>query len=292
MTRDRKRNREPAPPRPFRADGRPLACAVTPIGSLTPRRVADLLAAGVDFVQLRDRAASDRTFERFLAQMHAEFPESLRRVLVNDRLAPALRYPVAGVHLPETGLPVEAARALGTLRGRSWLVGRSVHDAAGAVRAEAAGADYVLLGPVRPTGAKRRELPPGELAAACRDCSVPVWAVGGLDPGTLDAIRGSGVRGVAAIRALADPERSAAFVAALESLDDSLDRSFGESFGPAFGESFGPAFGPTFEEAAAEPARSSLSPGTRDTPETDSGGSAVRPAGTTGGRPAPARPPW
>ena len=268
MTRDR----EPAPPRPFRADGRPLACAVTPIGSLTPRRVADLLAAGVDFVQLRDRAATDRAFERFLAQMHAEFPRSLRRVLVNDRVAPALRYPVAGVHLPETGLPVEEARALGDLRGRRWLVGRSVHDAAGAVRAAAAGADYVLLGPVRPTGAKRRALPPGELAAACRDCPVPVWAVGGLAPGTLGAVRGSGVRGVAAIRALADPERSAAFVAALKSLD------------PSFDESLGPV--------AGAPARPSPSPGTRGAPGTDSGGSVAPSAGTAGGRPAPARPPW
>ena len=272
MTHDR----EPAPPRPFRADGRPLACAVTPIGSLTPRRVADLLAAGVDFVQLRDRAATDRAFERFLAQMHAEFPRSLRRVLVNDRIAPALRYPVAGVHLPETGLPVAEARALGDLRGRRWLVGRSVHDAAGAVRAAAAGADYVLLGPVRPTGAKRRALSPGELAAACRDCPVPVWAVGGLAPGTLGEVRGSGVRGVAAIRALADPERSAAFVGALKSLDRPFDRSCDESFGPA----------------AGAPARPAPAPGTRGAPGTDSRGSVVPSAGTAGGRPAPARPPW
>lgn len=210
-------DRGPAPPRPFRADGRLLVCAVTPIGSLTPTRLADLLAAGVDFVQLRDRTASDRAFEGFLAQVDAEFPKALRRVLVNDRVALALRYPIAGVHLPETGLPVEEARALGDLRGGRWLVGRSVHGAADAVRAAAAGADYVLLGPVRPTGAKRRALPPGELAAAARDCPVPVWAVGGLNPGTLDAVRGTGVRGVAAIRALADPGRSAAFVAALRS---------------------------------------------------------------------------
>lgn len=276
MTHDR----EPAPPRPFRADGRPLACAVTPIGSLTPRRVADLLAAGVDFVQLRDRAATDRAFERFLAQMHAEFPRSLRRVLVNDRVAPALRYPVAGVHLPETGLPVAEARVLGDLRGRRWLVGRSVHDAAGAVRAAAAGADYVLLGPVRPTGAKRRALPPGELAAACRDCPVPVWAVGGLAPGTLGEVRGSGVRGVAAIRALADPERSAAFVAALESLDRPLDRPLDRSCD----ESFGPA--------AGAPARPAPAPVPRGAPGSDSGGSVVPAAETAGGRPAPARPPW
>ena len=260
MTSDRR----PAPPRPYRTDGRPLACAVTPIGSLTPRRLADLLAAGVDFVQLRDRAASDRTFERFLAQLQAEFPRTLRRVLVNDRVAPALSYPVAGVHLPETGLPVAAARALADRRGRRWLVGRSVHDAAGALCAEADGADYVLLGPVLPTGAKRQALPPGELAAAGRGCSVPVWAVGGLTPETLDSVRGSGVRGVAAIRALADPERSAGFVAALESLD----------------------------RTAAEPARSPVSPETLAAPGADSRGSGVPAPGTIRGRPAPARPPW
>ena len=224
---------------PRRPDGRLAACAVTAIGSLTPRRLGDLLRAGCDFVQLRDRPASDRRFDEFLARVGEEAPEAVPRLLVNDRPALALAYPVAGVHLPEAGLRVRDAVELRERSGRRFLVGRSAHGPEAAAEAEAEGADYVVLGPVFPTGAKPRPLAPGALRETLERCSLPVWAVGGLDPETLGGLRlpessgGARWAGAAAVRALADPLRAAAFVAALDRLRGLPPRRNAAPFGTA-----------------------------------------------------------
>lgn len=193
------------------APDRVVCCAIAPIRGLTPGRLLALGGLGVDFFQLRDREASDREFERFLDRLGAEAPEALRRVLVNDRLALAASFPVAGVHLPEAGLPVTAVRSRFLRDG--LLVGRSVHGVSAAVEAAEAGSDYLILGPVMATGGKR-PLPAGTLREACRRVAIPVWAVGGLTANNLGALRGSGISGLAAIRAFADSGAAGAFVEA------------------------------------------------------------------------------
>ncbi len=170
----------------------------------------------MDFFQLRDRAATDREFEGFLERLSERAPEILPRVLVNDRLALAATFPVAGVHLPESGLPAAAVRER-LPRGR-LLVGRSVHSLRGAVRAARDGSDYLILGPFAPTSdpvtGPKTPLPRrvfGDVAAAV---TIPVWAIGGLRAETIPGLRGLGLSGFAAIRGLASPDRAASTLAA------------------------------------------------------------------------------
>jgi thiamine-phosphate diphosphorylase len=120
-------------------------------------------------------------------------------VVVSSRVDLALALGI-GVHLPEGDLPVSAARRL---LPRS-LIGRSVHDAQGALVAAREGADYLVLGPVFPTpthpgapalGVERFQ----EIAAAV---PIPVLAIGGVDPERAAALGGAGY---AAIRAFAKP---------------------------------------------------------------------------------------
>ena len=188
--------------------GRPVTCAITALAETSPAQLAALSRLGVDFVQLRDRNASDRDFERFLDHLARDTPEVLPRVLVNDRLGLAATFPVAGVHLPESGLPVGSVRRRfgGRLR-----VGRSVHSANAAARAAEAGADYLILGAAAPTGDKRPQSP-GVFAEAVRRSPTPVWAVGGLNPSTLRVLTGSGISGVAAIRSFSELRGARAFL--------------------------------------------------------------------------------
>lgn len=137
----------------------------------------------------------------------AELAEEARRlaatspvpVVVSGRADLALAFGF-GVHLPERGLPVSAARRL--LPGS--LIGCSVHDQQGALAAARGGADYLLLGPVFPTpthpGAPA--LGAGRFRTIAAQIPVPVLAIGGMDAERAAALGGAGY---AAIRAFATP---------------------------------------------------------------------------------------
>ncbi len=156
----------------------------------------------MDWIQLRDRRASDRAMETFLLRIEEAAPQALPRLFLNDRLPLAATFPVAGLHLPEAGLPVDRVRR----EFPDLRIGRSAHSLRSARESADLGADLVILGPAFPTGAKRNPLAPGVLGAAAREVGVPVWAIGGIAPDNVAQVVASGVAGIAAIRSLRDPE--------------------------------------------------------------------------------------
>lgn len=122
-------------------------------------------------------------------------------VLVSSRVDVALAAGADGAHLPEHDLPVEAARRLVPDR----LLGRSVHDVEAARDAAAAGADYLIFGPVFATPAHPGAQPVGldalqEVASAVE---VPVLAIGGVDASRLSDCLAAGAAGYAAVRPFA-----------------------------------------------------------------------------------------
>jgi len=134
------------------------------------------------------------------------------RLFVNDRLdiALALGERVTGVQLPAGGLPVAAARRLSP----RWLIGRSVHSLEEAEAARAAGADYLVVGPVFAT-ATHPDRPPLGIDLLRQITTVrttPVIAIGGVTPARVRELKDAGVYGVAAIRSLWDAPDPAAAV--------------------------------------------------------------------------------
>lgn len=123
------------------------------------------------------------------------------QVMVNDRLDIAMAVNANGVQLGERSLPVLAARRL---LGTTKLIGRSVHDVAGAKQAVADGADYLLAGHVFDTESKQGE--PGRglewLNEICMSVAVPVVAIGGINLERIDDVMEAGVWGVAVGREL------------------------------------------------------------------------------------------
>lgn len=183
-------------------------------GSGDPARVAALgqaaAAGGAWAFQIREPALGGRALARLVA--HLSVPPL--RVVVNDRVDAALAAGAFGVQLGERSLAVSRVRALvgGRLR-----IGRSVHDASGAARASADGADWLLFGHVFPTASKPGRAPAGRagLESACRAATCPVLAIGGITAATAGAAIAAGARGVAVIGAVAAAPDPAAAVTAL-----------------------------------------------------------------------------
>ncbi|MFN8592334.1 MAG: sulfur carrier protein ThiS [Thermomicrobiales bacterium] len=183
--------------------------------------IAAAAAGGVDGVYLRDVALSPTELGSLVAEIRARGGPALT-VLVNGGPGVAL-VAGAGLHLRERDMGASAARSA---LGEAALIGRAVHDTAGA-RA-AAGADYLLAGHVYPSASKPGQPPLGlaGLAAIVAAAPCPVLAIGGITPERVAAVIATGAAGIAVIGAIAeadDPRRAAS------NLRAALDRALCES---------------------------------------------------------------
>jgi thiamine-phosphate diphosphorylase len=120
-------------------------------------------------------------------------------VLIRGRADLALAAGAAGVNLPEADLDLAGARSL---LGPDRLLGRSVHSVRAASEAAAAGADFVLFGPVFATPTHRGVAGLGltALSEAVRAAAIPVLAIGGIDAERGEECLQAGAGGYAAIR--------------------------------------------------------------------------------------------
>jgi len=160
------------------------------------------LAAGVRAVQLREKDLPARDLYRLALEVRELTRRHGARLLVNDRIDVALAVEADGVHLPTHGLPVAEARRL---LGPNRLLGVSTHSPAEAPRAQAEGADFLVLGPIFDTPSKRpfgSPLGPGILRAARTEVAIPLFAIGGITAANAPEVLAAGADGVAVISAL------------------------------------------------------------------------------------------
>ncbi len=181
-----------------------------PAGGLVSA-VTAALVGGVRAVQLREKDLGDRK----LFELGEALRECTRQagavLLINDRADMAVAVEADGVHLTRASYSVGAARRL---VGQTAIIGVSTHSAAEAREADAAGADFVTLGPIYETASKRRYGPPlglGPLEEAVQSVGIPILAIGGIQLPTASAVLRAGAAGVALISGiLAAPDVGAA----------------------------------------------------------------------------------
>lgn len=156
--------------------------------------------AGVDLIQLREKDLASRELLQ-LAKSAVEISRRTNtRTSVNDRLDIALATGAHGVHLGGQSAPPEAVRRH---VDKDFLVGVSCHSMEDALKAEAGGADYLLLGPIFDTPSKRRYGPPlglNKLSEAAKRIKIPLLALGGITVGRVRLCLDAGATGIAAIR--------------------------------------------------------------------------------------------
>ena len=215
----------------------PLLCYVTDRRSLVAaepgevrdillRKVAAAAAAGVDWIQIREKDLSARECSALtrgvlhgIANSVADV-QARARIVVNDRLDVALAVQADGVHLGEKSLWPQEARRLVNYphRGKDFLIGVSCHSLPAAKVAERGGADYIFFGPVFATPAKAAYgAPQGleRLAEVCSTVALPVLAIGGITLENAASCLSAGASGIAAIRLFQDAPDMTAVVRAL-----------------------------------------------------------------------------
>jgi thiamine-phosphate pyrophosphorylase len=165
--------------------------------------LAAVLGAGVNIVQLRMKDASDseivaagRRFARAAADNGALFILNDRPDLVADARAD-------GVHVGQDDVHVDDAREV---VGPDRLVGLSTHSRDQVDAAAGSGVDYIGVGPVHATPTKPGRPAVGlELVRYAADhATVPFFAIGGISPANVAAVRGAGAERVAVVRALTE----------------------------------------------------------------------------------------
>ena len=173
-----------------------------PLASTLIQRVREGVEGGAHVVQVREKESSAKELYTLAQQLrHVTADRAL--LLVNDRIDVALAVGADGVHLPEDGLTVQAARRL---LGEDKLIGCSVHNVASALQCAQAGADFVHVGTLYATDSKPGRAPAGpqlarDVAAAV---DIPVIGVGGISAQNASTVMAAGAHGVAAIGALLD----------------------------------------------------------------------------------------
>ena len=160
------------------------------------RRLELALARGLKLVQVREKALGEKALRDFAARVIGRAHAHGARVLVNGNAQLARDLGADGVHLT-------AAQLNNALqRPDCGLVGASCHDAGEMERAQAAGADLVVLGPVLPTPTHPGAAGLGwaKFAALLTDCPLPVYALGGLMSTDLETAWRHGAHGISMMR--------------------------------------------------------------------------------------------
>lgn len=163
------------------------------------------LEGGVSLVQFRDKGQYSEDERRESCDALKELCH--RRhvpLIVNDDPQLAKRVVADGVHVGRDDPSPRIARAL---LGPAALVGVTVYGKpAEEQAAEAAGADYLGIGPFFPSVTKPEEpeMPLHLLDAVVHRAKLPVFAIGGIDAERAWQLARHGVAGIAVVSAIMD----------------------------------------------------------------------------------------
>lgn len=168
------------------------------------QKIAECAAAGVDYLQLREKDLSGRELERLANDVMSAIPAgSKTRLLINGRTDIALACGAHGVHLPAGDISASDVRSLWMKVSQDAIppvIGVSAHSLSEVLSAEAHGADFVVFGPVFQKDGRTNAAGLEELQEVCTQSTIPVQALGGVTLENARQCLQAGAAGVAGIR--------------------------------------------------------------------------------------------
>ncbi|WP_418081360.1 Nudix family hydrolase [Thioalkalivibrio nitratireducens] len=183
----------PAPPSPVQ------------IADCVGRVEQGIIANAIRLLQIRAPGLDREAFLDYARRLLEVAARHRVETLVNAPEDWLDRLPPTGWHLTERRL-----RSLRARPSREGWLSASVHDREGLLRAMALPVDFVVVAPVRSTRTHPGARPLGfpAFTALRAEASCPMYALGGMTPENLPAVRALGAQGIAAIRGLLPEPRA------------------------------------------------------------------------------------
>lgn len=168
--------------------------------------VEQAVIGGCTLVQLREKDISALDFYALALEIKKITDRYGIPLIINDRIDIAMAAGVAGVHIGQQDIPADIARKV---IGKDMLLGVSVSSAAEAIDAVKAGADYLGVGAMFPTGTKPDAgfVSMEELGRIRKAVDIPIVVIGGISRENAMLFRPMGVDGLAVVSAvIAQPD--------------------------------------------------------------------------------------
>ncbi|PMB39481.1 thiamine phosphate synthase [Fischerella thermalis CCMEE 5205] len=164
------------------------------------------LKGGLTLVQYRDKNVDDAVRLQQAQKLRQLCHNYNAIFIINDRVDIALAVDADGVHLGQQDMPIAVARQL---LGPHRIIGRSTTNADEMQRAIKEGADYIGVGPVYETPTKEGKPAAGleYVSYVAKNCSIPWFAIGGIDPNNINDVIDAGAKRVAVVRGIMQAEQ-------------------------------------------------------------------------------------
>jgi thiamine-phosphate pyrophosphorylase len=180
-------------------------------------KIAEATAAGIDYIQLREKDLSARDLEslarqtiRIIGELTTDHGPLATTLLINSRTDVALAVDANGVHLPANDISIAEVKSIWTKCGAGAparvspgkpVISVSCHSPEDVDEAAANEASIALFAPVFEKKDVAGTVPVGleSLRQACRS-KIPVLALGGITLQNATSCLEAGAAGIAAIR--------------------------------------------------------------------------------------------
>jgi thiamine-phosphate pyrophosphorylase len=199
-----------------------FVCEARPRGADAESLLREVLANGVDMIQLRDKELGDAELIEAARGFRAAANDHAALFMLNDRPDLVDACAADGAHIGQEDMaPSDARAALPS----DAILGLSTHSREQIEAAQELGddgPDCISVGPVWATPTKEGRAPVGlELIdIAARIARLPWFAIGGIDPDNVGEVVAAGGRRVVVVRAIRDAADPAA---AARSLRDAVE---------------------------------------------------------------------
>lgn len=170
-------------------------------GKTLYEQTEDALRGGVTCLQLREKELSDEEFLQEAIEIRALCKKYNVPFFINDNVDIAIKCNADGIHVGQEDMEAGKVRSL---VGDDMLIGVSVHTVEEALEAVKNGADCLGVGAMFSTSTKLDAdvLSMQTLHDICHAVNIPVTAIGGLNKSNISELAGTGVDGVALVRAI------------------------------------------------------------------------------------------